>query len=105
MIIGRVIGLVLLLTAIAAAGYEVWAAFETGAWRPIALGEIWYKLHAASLNGAQAGIQRYVSPFLWEPVITTVLLWPGWAVFGVPGVALTWFCRARRRGARRRRRR
>jgi len=93
----------LLLIAVAAAGYEARAAFETGGWRPVALGELWYKIHAASLNGAQAGIQRYISPFLWEPVITTILLWPGWAVFGVPGAALTWVCRARRRGARRRR--
>jgi len=103
-IICRVIGSILLLAAIAAAGYEAFTAFEAGSWRSIALGEIWFKLHAASLNGAQAGIQRYISPFLWEPVITTVLLWPGWAVFGVPGAVLLWFCRSRRgapRGHRR----
>ena len=103
MIIGRIIGLILLLAAAAAVGYEVRAAFESGAWRPIALGEFWYKLHASSLNGAQAGIQRYIAPWLWEPVITTVLLWPAWAVFAVPGSVLAWACRRRRRRRRRRR--
>ncbi len=104
MIIGRIIGLILLLAAAAAVGYEMRAAFETGGWRPVALGEIWYKLHSSSLNGAQAGIQRYIAPWLWEPAITTVLLWPGWAVFGVPGGALYWYYRGRRRRARGRRR-
>jgi len=94
-VIGRIIGTLLLLAAVAAAGYEALAALQSGGWRPIALGELWYKLHSASLNGAQAGIQRYIAPWLWEPVITTVLLWPGWAVFGVPGAALLWLCRAR----------
>lgn len=100
MIICRIVGVILLLAAVAAAGYEVLLAFDAGNWRPVALGELWFKLHAASLNGAQAGIQRYISPFLWEPVITTVLLWPGWAVFGVPGAGLLWLCRARHRAAR-----
>lgn len=98
MTIGRAIGWILLLAALAAAGYETYAAIHAGSWRPIALGELWYKLSPATLNGAQAGIQRYIAPWLWEPVITTVLLWPAWAVFGVPGAVLVWFCR-RRSGA------
>jgi hypothetical protein len=64
-------------------------------WRMIALGEMWFKIHPSSLNGAQAGIQRYVAPWLWEPVITTLLLWPGYLVFGIPGVLGTIFCRKR----------
>ena len=95
LVIGRTIAWILLLAAIAAAGYEAYSALGAGGWRPIALGELWFKLHSSSLNGAQAGIQRYIAPWLWEPVITTVLLWPGWVVFGVPGAALLWLCRAR----------
>jgi len=102
--IGRVIGWILLLAGVAAAGYEAFAAYQTGAWRPIAFGEIWYKLNVASLNAAQAGIQRYVSPTLWDPVITTILLFPAWAVPGVPGALLLWLCRARSGAPRGRRR-
>ncbi|MDC0033988.1 hypothetical protein OAJ57_05475 [Alphaproteobacteria bacterium] len=97
MIICRVFGWILVLTALGAITYEVMAALTEGGWRIVALGEIWFKLHAPSLNEAQAGIQRYVAPWLWEPVITTVLLWPGWAFFGVPGVLAFYFCRKRRR--------
>ena len=95
MIVCRIIGWVFVLAAVAAFTYEAMAALGGGEWRVVALGELWFKLHAASLNGAQAGIQRYIAPWLWEPVITSILLLPGWAVFGVPGVLLAWFCRKR----------
>ena len=76
------------------------AALDAGAWRVLALGEIWYEIDAASLNFAQAVVQRYLWPFLWEPVITSVLLLPGWAAFGAPGLVLAWAFRRRRRRRR-----
>ena len=97
MIICRILGWILVLAALGAVAYEVMEALRSNGWRMIALGEMWFKIHAPSLNGAQAGIQRYVAPWLWEPVITTILLWPGWAVFGVPGVLAAYLCRKRRR--------
>jgi hypothetical protein len=98
LIVCRIFGWILVLAALGALAYEVMAAISgEGGWRMIALGEMWFKLHAPSLNGTQAGIQRYVAPWLWEPVITTILLWPGWLVFGIPGLLATVFCRKRRR--------
>ncbi len=97
MIVCRIFGWILVLAALGAIAYEVMAAVNAGSWRMIALGEMWFKLHTASLNISQAAIQRHVAPWLWEPVITTILLWPGWAVFGVPGVLASVFCRKRRR--------
>jgi hypothetical protein len=96
----RIFGWIFVLLALGAIAYEVMAAMNSeGGWRMIALGEMWFKLHPPSLNAAQAGIQRYVAPWLWEPGITTILLWPGWLVFGVPGVLAVILCR-RRRGHR-----
>ncbi len=97
MFIGRLIGWLLLFGAIAAAVYELTGVIGGEGWQPMALGELWYGIDAASLNGAQAGIQRYVAPWLWEPVITTIRLWPVWAAFGVPGLVLAWSCRRRGR--------
>jgi len=94
--VGRIIGWVLLLAALAAAGYEAMAAINSGAWRPIALGELWYRLDRGSLNLMQAVIQRYIAAWLWEPGIASVLRLPGWMAFGVPAVVLLWLCRARR---------
>ena len=97
MIFCRIIAWIFVLAALLIGSYEVMELLKTGTWRLTALGEVWFKLHTASLNGAQAGIQRYVAPWLWEPVITTILLWPGWLVFGVPGVLGLSLCRQRKR--------
>jgi hypothetical protein len=97
---GRIAGWVLLLLAAAAVGYEAVAAMGSGAWRLKALGEIWFAIDVGSLNLMQAVIQRYLSPYLWEPVITSILLLPAWLAFGAPGALLAWACRRTRRRGR-----
>lgn len=99
MVILRILGWLLMALAVAALGWEALAAWQGDGWRIVPLGELWFKLDAQSLNASQAAVQRHVAPWLWEPVITTVLLWPGWAVFGVPGLLLLWV--GRRRSGRR----
>jgi hypothetical protein len=96
MAIGRFIGWVLLAAAFAVLAWEAWGAWQTGQFTIHAAGKVWYDLDRASLNGAQAGIQRYLLPSLWDPVIVTVLTWPAVLVLGVPGLALTLLCRQRR---------
>ena len=96
MIVGRIIGWLLILAAIAVVGGDISGWFDTGTYRMRAAGEIWFRFDVDSLNAAQAGIQRYLLPELWDPVIVTVLTWPGWAVLGVPGIVLLWLCWHRR---------
>ena len=97
----RLIGLVLLLGAIAAGFYQfqLWSA--SGRFEPIPLGQIWYDLDAGSLNLIQAVIERHVWPPLWDPGLITVLRWPAWAVLGLPALILLLipFRRRRRRHA------
>jgi len=97
MIVGRTIGYVLLLAAVAALAYDAAAWYDTGAFAAQAAGELWFRLHHPSLNLAQAVVQRYVDPRLWDPLIVAGLLWPAFAVLGVPGLLLAWLCRAGRR--------
>jgi len=87
MLIGRVFGYLLILAAVIVAVAEAIDFATQGEWTVISAGEVWYRIHRASLNAAQAGIQRYLSPWLWDPVITTLLRGPAWAVLGVPGIA------------------
>lgn len=84
----RWLGAGLLVLALAAFGYELWLALQTGSYRMLAAGELWYALDRGSLNLTQAVVQRYLLPALWDPVIVTVLLWPAWALLGAPGAAL-----------------
>jgi hypothetical protein len=64
----------------------VW--IETKQWAPLALGQLWYDLNRSSLNLVQAVVQRYLHPYLWDPIIVTVLLWWAFAVLMVLGVLI-----------------
>jgi hypothetical protein len=86
----RIIGTMLILAALTAAGIELFQWYSTGAYKPVTLGGVWYMVHRASLNAAQAGIQRYVAPWLWDPIIIWVLVQPVWATAGLPGAGLLW---------------
>ena len=97
MIVGRIIGWVLVAAALAALGADIVASLAARSLDITPLGQHWFELHRASLGLAQAAVQRYLLPQLWDPVIQTVLLWPTWAVFGVPGAVLAYLCRRRRR--------
>jgi len=59
------------------------------------LGQAWYDVHRASLNLIQALIERYAFPFLWDPVVVTLLFLPGWVVFTLLGAGLYYLGRRR----------
>ena len=92
------LGAIFIACAVLALVYEAAQAFEAGGWRIIPAGEIWFTIDNASLNLAQAIVQRYLHPFIWDPVISGFLQWPLWASLGGFGLALTIvFGRRRRR--------
>ncbi len=100
----RLIGWILLVLAVLAAGFEVSLAVGSDGYRLVPFGEIWFRLDqilgTASLNISQAVVQRYVWAWLWEAVVQTILEFPAWAVFGVPGLVLLWIASSRRRPRR-----
>ena len=99
MIIGRVIGWIMLLggAAVLVRDFLVW--IDTKHWAPLALGQLWYDLNRSSLNLVQAVVQRYIHPFLWDPIIVSILLCWAFAVLMVLGMLL--LVVFRRRNARR----
>jgi hypothetical protein len=87
----------LLALGLAALAYEVLLALQTGSYRMLAAGELWYALDRSSLNLVQAIIQRHVHPALWDPLLASILMWPAWSLLGGPG-ALLFLAFARGRG-------
>lgn len=85
--LGAVAGGWLILLAATAFVAEIAAALMSGMYRALATGEVWYALDQGSLNLAQAVIQRYVHPAIWDALADTVLIAPAWAVLGVVGLA------------------
>ena len=96
----RLIGIMLLCIAVAAIGWEIYVSLQAASYRLIATGEWWHRLDVASLDLAQAAVQRYAHPLLWEGVIAPVLTLPLWIVAGVPGLLLVAASRPRLRRAK-----
>jgi hypothetical protein len=88
MILGRLIGWIVFLAgaAVLVRDFLVWV--DTKTWAPIALGQLWYQLNRSSLNLVQAVIQRYIHPFLWDPIIVSILLCWAFAVLMVLGLLI-----------------
>jgi hypothetical protein len=82
------VGWALAAVALITLAYELSAYAETGWYRVIPLGELWFNVHVASLNLVQVVVQRYLHPFLWNPIITTSLQWPAWSLLGAPAAIL-----------------
>jgi hypothetical protein len=88
MIVGRLIGWVAFLAGAAVLVRDVLVWIYTKHWGPIALGQLWFSLDRSSLNLAQAVVQRYIHPFLWDPIIVSILLSWAFAVLMIVGVLL-----------------
>jgi len=92
-----IIGWLLVAGAAVMAVREAMMWAQSGAWTPIAAGQLWFDIHKDSLQLVQPAIERYILPALWDPVILTVLQWPAWAVLGAPGLVLALWVGRRRR--------
>ncbi len=86
--IGRLIGWVFFLAGLSVLVRDVLLWIDTKRWAPIALGQLWFDLNRSSLNLVQAVVQRYIHPFLWDPIIVTILLCWAFAVLMVPGLVI-----------------
>ncbi|WP_372621821.1 hypothetical protein [Falsiroseomonas sp.] len=88
----RILGVVLLVLA---GGIAAW--FGPGA----PLGAAIFAIHPPFLNTFQAGVQRRLSPELWNDVFLPVLEWPGWLIpllLGALFLAIGLLRRRRRHG-------
>jgi hypothetical protein len=63
-----------------------WIAGGTLSFTP--LGQVWNNIHSNSLQLLQPAIERHVSPFLWDPVVLSILTTPAWIVFAIIGAIL-----------------
>ena len=77
-------GWVLAAAALVAFANDLISFAQTGTYRVIPAGQVWFDIHVASLNLMQAVVQRFLHPLLWDPVIATMLQWPAWSLLGAP---------------------
>ena len=96
-IFGRIVAWMFIGAAFLVLGHDILQYLNSESWHFILLGELWYNLDAQGLNLTQAIVQRYLLPSLWDPVIVTLLLWPAWIVFLMPGILLALIFRKRQK--------
>jgi hypothetical protein len=94
---GHWVGVGLLVAGAAAAVAEFLTMLQ-GAPSTLSLGAIWFRIHANSLVGFQALIEKQLAPWLWPP-IQELLILPAWLVLVPPGLLLVLWCRKAARAA------
>jgi hypothetical protein len=99
-VIGRFLAWLFIALGLGVFAYDVWVFLNSGAVRLTALGQLWYWINPGSLNLVQAVVERYIHPFLWDPIIINVLLAPAAVLFLVIGVLLSLLFRRRKRRRR-----
>lgn len=50
------------------------------------LGQLWTDISSASLRTLQAQVETYLTHWVWDPIVLTVLEQPAWLVLGIVGV-------------------
>jgi len=86
-------------TALGVLALDLYRFVDTATYKASTIGATWAIVDIASLNLAQAVVQRYVSAWLWDPAIQTVLLTsPMWLVLAIIGVLFFAVDALRRRG-------
>ncbi len=84
----RLIGLALILAALAALVYDLGGFAPPSDQKLSPLGQLWFQLHPGSLNMLQAGVERNIDPDLWHDRIFPILELPAVFVLALPGLVL-----------------
>ena len=88
-----VIGWILLALGVAILCHDLVKWILSGVFEVIDVGLFWFLVHPDSLKLAEPAIARHIHPFLWHPVMSSILLAPAFLIFGVPGVMLLYLTR------------
>lgn len=84
----RILGALLLAVAMVLLVMDGTHTLASSALVVTPLGGAWSGFFPGTLEPARIFIETSVHPLLWEPVATTLLSWPGWAVLGGLGAVL-----------------
>ena len=93
----RAIGLILLCLATGIVARDLLQWYQTADFMLTDLGSFWYWCHPSSLQLLEPAVTRYLSPFLWDPIAVSVLLYPATSVFGLLGLVLVLLTRNKTR--------
>jgi len=97
----RTLGLILIFIAIVVGVLDLIGSYNGGDFTLTDVGSLWYSTHPGSLQLLQPAIARHISPFLWDPIMITILLWPVTSALGLPGLIIFLLTRQKTRANKR----
>ena len=87
---GLISGLGLLAAAFVAAAAEMAAQAQLGSYGVISAYSTLYTLLPGKFIVTQILVEKHLHPLVWDPIIRSILVLPGWLILGVPGAILAW---------------
>jgi hypothetical protein len=94
----RFVGAILLLAAVIALTSDLTRWQTIGNWWHFdSFGYHIASLAPQTLKNVGAGIGRATHPWLWDPILTSLLAWPAWILFAMFGALLIYAGRERKR--------
>ena len=93
----RTFGLFLICLAIGVGAKDLFHWYQKADFTLTDLGSFWYWCHPSSLQLLEPAVTRYLSPFLWDPIAVSVLLYPVTLVFGLLGLMVVLLTRNKTR--------
>lgn len=94
----RILGVWSLLVAMVALTIDGTRSLaDEGPFAITALAEHWQQLSDTSLQAFRGAVESAVAPWLWDPVIWSLLQMPTWVFFTALGLLLYWLGQRRRR--------
>jgi hypothetical protein len=97
----RTFGLILIFIAIVVGVLDLIGSYDGGDFTLTDVGSLWYSTHPGSLQLLQPAVARHISPFLWDPIMITILLWPVIPALGLPGLIIILLTRRKTRANKR----
>jgi hypothetical protein len=95
--LARFFGLWLIAGAMVALVVDATRSIATGSIAITQLGPGWFAISPTTLVGfqqlVQQGLEPYIGAWLWDPLVTWLLLLPTWGVLGASGFLLTYLGR------------
>jgi hypothetical protein len=88
--IGMITGFALLICAFVAAAAEMAAQARMGSFGFISAYNTVYALYPGKLILAEIMVEKYAHPLVWDIMVRTILVLPGWMILGVPGALIAW---------------
>ena len=95
MVVFRSIGLIFVALALMALGADGFKSLEAGEIKIQSFGEVWGVLYQPSLDAFLAWGGEHLPPIVMDPVLSSIMSFPAWVVFGVIGIIIAFLFRRR----------